>query len=326
MTDLKQSIFLRTKEDIESIEKELEKELDPYLDIVHDIAGHILFAGGKRIRPLLMVLCARLCGYNGTFAKTLSVIFEYLHTSTLLHDDLIDGAVLRRGKPAAHSLWDNSIVVLTGDFLFAKAGSIAAESGNIKIMKTLSDVYQKMAQGEIHQLLNKGSIDISEEEYFDVIRSKTGVLIEGACRVGALLANASEQEEKAVALYGSWFGLVFQMIDDMLDYTADTDSLGKNVGTDLREGKLTLPVIYALKKANKDDRSFMEEIISNKIFSLEQFEQFKQLLIKYKGLEYVEGLAKKYIAEAVSALSIFDDSKTKDTLLMITNYFLERKE
>ena len=273
-----------------------------------------------------MVLCSRLCGYSGNFDKTLSVVFEYLHTATLLHDDLIDDAELRRGKSVAHSLWGNAEVILTGDFLFAKACSIAVDSGNIKIVKLISDIILKMSQGEIHQLINKGSIDISEKEYFDVIRYKTGVLIEGACRAGALLANASEQEENAVSVYGNRLGIVFQLCDDMLDYTSDSGSLGKNVGADLREGKLTLPVIYALKNANKEDRLSMEKIICNKNFSVEQFEQFKKLLIKSKGLEYTEALAEKYIAEAVSALAVFDDSKTKNTLLMIADYFLGRKE
>jgi len=326
MSELKQDILLITKQDVHDIEKELVKQLDPYLDIVRDVAGHILFAGGKRLRPLLMILCSRLCGYNGDLDKTLSVVFEYLHTATLLHDDLVDDAKLRRGKPVAHSLWDNSIVVLTGDFLFAKSTSIVSEYGNNKIINILSGISQKMVQGEIHQLINKGSMSISEEEYFDIIRNKTGILIEGACRVGAILSDASEEEEKAVSIYGSRLGMVFQLTDDMLDYTADTDSLGKNVGADLREGKLTLPVIYALKKANKEDRLFMEGVICNKDFSVEEFELFKKILITYKGIEYTKTLAEKYITEAVSALSIFDDSKTKNTLLMLADYFLGRKE
>ena len=324
--NLKQSLLIMTKKDLKEIEKAIITNLDPYLDLVSKISCHLLFAGGKRLRPLLMVLCSRLCAYNGDFDKTLSVVFEYLHTATLLHDDLIDDANLRRGKPVAHSLWGKSEVILTGDFLFAKACSIAVDSGDIKIVKLISDIILKMSQGEIHQLLNKGSIDTSEEEYFEIIRYKTGALIEGACRSGALLAGASEQELKAISIYGNRLGIVFQLCDDMLDYTADANSIGKNIGADLKEGKLTLPVIYALKNANREDRSYMVEMIRNKEFSVEQFIKFKKLLTKYEGLEYSKALAEKYISEAVLALNIFDDSKTKKTLFMIADYFIGRKE
>ena len=324
--NIKQSLLVMTKKDLKEIEKTIISNLDPYLDIVSKISSHLLFAGGKRLRPLLMVLCSRLCAYNGDFDKKLSVVFEYIHTATLLHDDLIDDADLRRGKPVAHSLWGNSEVILTGDFLFAKASSIAVDSGNFKIVKLIADIIQKMSQGEIHQLLNKGSINTTEEEYFEIIGYKTAALIEGACRSGAFLAGASEQELKAISIYGNRLGIVFQLCDDMLDYTADANSIGKNIGADLKEGKLTLPVIYALENANAEDRSYMIEMIRDKEFSVEQFIKFKNLLIKYEGLEYTKALAEEYISEAVVALNVFDDSKTRKTLFMIADYFLERKE
>ena len=323
---LKQKLFSITSHDRDEIEKNLKIHLDPAVEIVAQIAGHLLFAGGKRIRPLLLVLCARICGYDGRFDKLLSVALEYLHTATLLHDDVVDCAKLRRGKPVANSVWNTSMVILTGDFLFAKAGSLTSELENIEIEKMFSILVQKMAQGEIYQLLNKGRMDIPEEEYFDIIHYKTGAMIETACRAGSLLADAPEEKAKALTVFGNKLGTIFQMVDDMLDYTAVTKGLGKNVGADLREGKQTLPVIYALTKANDEDRLFMKDVINNKDFTVDQFEQFRKLLIKYKGIEYTRTLAEQYALEAVSALSVFDDSETKRALLMVVDYFLGREE
>jgi octaprenyl-diphosphate synthase len=325
MSNLKRKIFGLIKKDFEGIEDALGQNLNPYLDLVSQTANHILFSGGKRLRPLLMVLSARICGYEWTGDKRFSIMVEYLHAATLLHDDLVDDAALRRGKPVAHSLSGNSTAVLVGDFLLARALSIAAQTEKIKIIKVIARITEEMSQGEIHQLIRKGHLDLSENEYLEVIRRKTAVLIEGACRVGALIADAAEKKESALADYGLNMGIAFQMADDLLDYTSDTKSLGKEVGADLKEGKLTLPVIYALQRADSKDKSLMERIIKNKDFSLRDFETFKELLKKYEGIAYTENMAAKYIAKATEGLSVFNDSKTKKILLMLAEYALARK-
>ena len=325
MTDLKQKILAAVENDLNAIEKALSDNLNPYLDLVSDVAGHILFSGGKRLRPLLMVLSARMCGYNGNYDKTFSTALEYLHTATLLHDDLVDDATLRRGKPVAHSEWGNAITVLVGDYLLARALSISAGTGRLRVIEVLTELTENMSQGEVHQLMRKGDINLSEDEYLEVIRRKTAVLFEAACQVSAIIADAPSEKEKALAEYGYNLGFAFQMADDMFDYTLQTSDLGKEVGADLREGKMTLPVIYALKHAQDEDRNRMINIIQNKDFSAEEFSVLVKLLNTCGGLAYTEKTAATYIDTAKNALSSFEPSPTKETMLDIADYALARR-
>ena len=330
MSDLKNRILASAKEDLEDIEIALKQNLTPYLDLVSQTASHILFAGGKRLRPLLMVLSARICGYKSNSDKTFSIMFEYLHAATLLHDDLVDEATLRRGKPVANSIWGNSITVLVGDFLLARALSIAADTGHLNVIKIISEITENMSQGEIHQLMRKGQPDLCEEEYMEIIQNKTAILFKGACQVSAIIADASEKEEKALSNYGFNLGIAFQMIDDLLDYTSNAGVLGKEAGADLKEGKLTLPLIYALKqadsKADSKDLAMTKRIIKNKDFSAEEFEILLELLNKYNGLKYTQELAAKHIARAKQALvGVFKPSGTRETLINIADYTLARK-
>ena len=325
MNDIKQKILNLVKDDLSEIEVALEQNLNPHLDLVSQIAGHILFSGGKRLRPLLMVLSARLCGYDGNYEKTFSTIFEYLHAATLLHDDLVDEATLRRGKPAAHSIWGDAIAVLVGDFLLARSLSIAAETNRPDVIKVVAEITENMSQGEIHQLMKKGCIDLTEKEYMEIIRRKTAVLFQGTCRVGALISGVSKEKEDALAGYGFNLGIAFQMVDDLLDYSQDTAAIGKKVGADLKEGKLTLPVIYSLKSADEKDRIQMEKIIKNKDFSAEDFETLIAIMKKYGGQTYTEKVAQKYVKNAKNALETFKNSTTKEILLTIADYTLVRK-
>ncbi len=324
MNDLKHRIFTAVKDDLVDIEKALADNLNPYLDLVSDVAGHILFSGGKRLRPLLMVLSARLCGYNGDYEKTFSTALEYLHAATLLHDDLVDEASLRRGKPVAHSKWGNSIAVLVGDYLLARALSISAGTGRLRIVQILAGLTENMSQGEVHQLMRKGDISLTEDEYKDIIRRKTAVLFEAACRVSAIIADATEEQERALAEYGYNLGIAFQMADDLFDYTLQTSEFGKEVGADLREGKLTLPVIYALQQAQSGDRELMIKIIQDQGFSEADFKTLTDLLEKYGGLTYTQNLAATYLDTAKKALTVFDSSPTKETMMDIAEYVLAR--
>jgi octaprenyl-diphosphate synthase len=324
MDDLKNRILATVKDDLEDIEKALSDNLNPYLDLVSEVAGHILFSGGKRLRPLLMILSARICGYNGDYEKTFSTALEYLHAATLLHDDVVDGATLRRGKPVAHSKWGSSITVLVGDYLLARALSISAGTGRLRIVQILAGLTENMSQGEVHQLMRKGDTSLTEDEYKEVIHRKTAMLFEAACRVSAIIADATEEQEKALAEYGHNLGIAFQMADDLFDYTLQTSDLGKEVGADLREGKLTLPVIYALQQAQSGDRDLMLKIIRDQDFSGADFRILTDLLDKYGGLAYTQNTAASYIDTAKKALAIFDPCPTKDTMLDIAEYALAR--
>ncbi|MBA3027675.1 MAG: polyprenyl synthetase family protein [Desulfobacteraceae bacterium] len=325
MTDLKTRLLEAVHEDLEQIEAALKTHLTPDLDLVSEVAGHILFSGGKRIRPLLIVLCARLCGYEGKYVHHFTTAFEYLHTATLLHDDLVDDAALRRGKPVANALWGNSVAVLVGDFLFARASGLAASTQIMEGIEIIARVTEKMTQGELFQLAKKGKLDLTEQEYMDVIQWKTGVLFQGSCEIGAGLAEAEESRKAALSDYGLNLGIAFQMADDLLDYTRNENkALGKNPGADLREGKLTLPVIHGLKNAEGKDRAFMEDMIRSKNFSLEAFHNLVDLLETNGGMAYTREKAKAYVEKAKACLDLFPDSKTREILKSFADYALFR--
>jgi octaprenyl-diphosphate synthase len=241
---IKQRLIEMVATDLEKIEIALEHHLNPNLELVRQIASHLLFSGGKRLRPLLMIHSAGLCGYHNEFQIEFSIIFEYLHAATLLHDDVVDEADIRRGKKAAHTKWSAAKVVLTGDFLLARALDIAAKTKEPDIISVIAKITRDMSQGEIDQLEKKGKPDLSEDEYLEIIKRKTAVLIQGACRSGAILAKAQKEKQEALNQYGFHLGMAFQMADDLLDYTASAKELGKNPGADMREGKLTLPLIH----------------------------------------------------------------------------------
>lgn len=325
MSDLKRKILAAVQVDLEAIETALEKNLNPHLDLVREVAGHILFSGGKRLRPLLMVLSARVCGYAGTYDKTFATALEYLHAATLLHDDLVDGAALRRGKPAAHLKWGNPIAVLVGDFLLARALTVSAATGSVRIVQILAELTEQMSQGEVHQLLRKGDIGLTEEEYLEVIRRKTAVLFEAACRVSAVLADAPREKEHALARFGFNLGMAFQVADDLFDYTLETPQLGKQVGADLREGKLTLPVIQALRQVRPAEREWMVSVIRNPDFSTEDFRRLVELLKSCGADRYAEQAAESFIAIAKRELAVFPPSATLETLMDIADYALHRR-
>lgn len=325
MIDLKRKILAAVQTDLEAIETALVHNLKPHLDLVREVAGHILFSGGKRLRPLLMVLSARVCGYTGGYDKTFSTALEYLHAATLLHDDLVDGAALRRGQTVAHLKWGNPIAVLVGDFLLARALSVSAATGSVRIVQVLAELTEQMSQGEVHQLMRKGDIGLAEDEYLEVIRRKTAVLFETACRVSAVLADAPPEKEAALAHYGLNLGMAFQIADDLFDYTMETPQLGKQVGADLREGKMTLPVIHALRQVEGAEREAMVGLIRNPHFSAEDFGWLVERLESCGAVRYAEQAAEKYIGLAKEELSVFPASEAIETLADIADYALLRR-
>ncbi len=328
--DLKNSLMRKIQNDLEKIEESLKINLNAHLELVREIAGHILFGKGKRLRPLLMINSAKMCGYQGKSEPgeliiDLAIVFEYLHAATLLHDDVIDEAQMRRGKKAAYKLWDTPKVILTGDFLLARSLSITAKTENPKIVSTIAHITEEMSQGEIDQLNQINKLDLSEEHYFRIIRRKTAVLIEGACRCGALLVNASKEKEDALFNYGHNLGMAFQMADDLLDYTSDAETLGKNPGADIREGKLTLPLIKTLESASKEDKVKIEKIIKTSEFNKIEFDELVDMIHEYKGIEYTENKALEYVKNAKTCLEIFESSEQKELLTELADYSIKRK-
>ncbi|UCD87570.1 MAG: polyprenyl synthetase family protein [Desulfobacterales bacterium] len=325
MKGLKEQILESVQQDLAEIEVALTENLEPYLSMVSHVAKYIMFSGGKRIRPLLMVLSARLCGYKGNYDKTLSVVFEYLHAATLLHDDVVDDAAVRRGNPVAHSIWGNPATVLVGDFLLARSIAIAAKTDSVPIIDILAHTTAQMSEGEIQQLLHRGDLAVDEADYTEVIRRKTACLIQAACQVGALLAGAPEKQVEALRDYGYQLGIAFQMADDILDYTADTRILGKPIGTDLREGKLTLPVIYALNQATGEDRRRLEIAIRDMDMMEADFETVLKLIKKYGGIVYTRKRAQEHIEQAKTCLDMFGPSQPRKLLEQLADYVLIRQ-
>jgi octaprenyl-diphosphate synthase len=325
LKDLKQRILAAVADDLEAVETALGANLNPHYDLVRRVAGHILFAGGKRLRPLLMMLTARLCGYQGDHMAKYAVIFEYLHAATLLHDDVVDGGELRRGTEAAHRQWDPPTAVLTGDFLLARALSLAAHTELPAVIDTIAAITEQMSQGEIEQLARKGDLTLTETQYLDVIRCKTAVLFQGACRVGGLISAADDRQVQTLGNFGHHLGLAFQMADDLLDYTLDSAALGKKVGADLREGKLTLPVIHTLQRTGESDRQWVTELIRAGDFTPDQFRRLIDLMQRHGGLDYTRRCAASQVEQAKAALAPFPTCAERGILENIADYALVRK-
>jgi octaprenyl-diphosphate synthase len=269
----------------------IRSHLHSNIPLIHEIGEHLINSGGKRLRPMLTLVSAKACGYKGSAHIDMAVVIEFIHTATLLHDDVVDASTLRRGKQTANCIWGNEAPVLVGDFLYSRAFQIMVELGNIDVMRCMANTTNIIAEGEVMQLLNKHNQQLSEAAYLEVLRYKTAKLFEAASEVGAILANASLQQRVALTQFGMHLGTAYQLIDDILDYTADATTLGKNPGDDLAEGKITLPIIYSLKHSEqhtKDD--ILRCLASNDLTSL----QFIKDLINNNGaLDYAYKFAER---------------------------------
>jgi octaprenyl-diphosphate synthase len=313
------------EDDLSRIEREIEKNLQSSVPLVAYVSRYIIRSGGKRLRPLLMVLAARLTGYEGCDHYALSIVFEYLHAATLLHDDVVDHAELRRGKPAANTIWGNAAVVLIGDFLLATSFSLTVSSGSLKILRVLSDTTTTMAEGEILQLINSDNLEVSEDDYLEVITRKTAILIAASCQIGAILANADPDQEEALRRFGLNLGIAFQLRDDVLDYAGSEDVVGKPVGQDLREGKITLPLIHTLSVCKPEDRQRLIDLIVADHADESRFAQTRALIHQYQGIDYTSRLAFKHVSMAKEALAPFTPSPTREKLNEIADYVVTRR-
>jgi len=324
MMDL-DAIFRSYETELQVIEQRIRDLFNSPVFTIPLIGKYILEGGGKRLRPLILILSSELADYRGDARLTLAGIIESIHTASLLHDDVVDGAEIRRGKVPAHSVWGNQVVILVGDFLYANALRLAVLQKIQKVMETLSDATTRMTEGEILQLAKTGDPDITEEDYISIISAKTGALISAACRIGAILGSLPEEKETALSRFGMKTGIAFQMADDILDYMADEGELGKRLGKDLKEGKITLPLIYLLRTAPDKEREDVKDIIKDG-FKKSGMKKILRLFNKYNTIEASLKKAHDLIADAKGELAGFPDVPAKEALISIADYTLLRRK
>jgi len=320
-----QDVFRLFGEDLKQVEVHMESYLRSEVRLIPEIIRHIIDSGGKRFRPLLLLASAALCGYQGNRRYPLAAVIEFIHTATLLHDDVIDEADTRRGKSSANRLWGNAASVLVGDFLYSKSFRLLTEYGNLDIIKLLSATTNTMSEGEVLQLVKRGDVGITEADYLSIIDKKTAVLISAACALGGHLGEAMESRIEALAQFGLRVGAAFQMTDDTLDYVAREDEFGKAIGKDLEEGKLTLPLIRTLAQCSEEEKSRLQELLSRKERDRDAIGTIMALMHRYDGIPYTLNKAVGLITEAKNILSSFPDSTPRATLLAVADYVVERK-
>jgi len=310
-------------DDLEKVDQEFRKNLSSSVPIISAIGEHLLRSGGKRFRAQLLLLSAKLCGYSGEDHISMASLVEFIHTATLLHDDVVDNAKLRRGIKSANYKWGNEVCVLVGDFLFTKCFTRMVESGNWKIIHTISRATTIMAEGEVEEWARTKDISLTEEGYLSIITGKTAYLISAATQIGAILGQVSEEQEGALARFGMDVGIAFQLIDDNLDYTSIES--GKETGMDLQEGKITLPLIFALNQCTADENGFIQKTVHSDSITKEAFCRVAEIIERYHGIQYTREKAEGYVKRAKSYLHLFPDSKEKEALHALAGYVLERR-
>jgi octaprenyl-diphosphate synthase len=323
--NLKERIYTRIRPDLDRIEEEIDRNLASSVPFISTVGRHIMGSGGKRLRPLLMILSARLCGYQGNHDASLAIVFEFLHASSLLHDDVVDMAEFRRSQPAANILWGNPAVVLVGDYFYSKSILMTVGYNNIRILQGLSEATTKMAEGEVLQLIHADNLEIDEQEYLEVITRKTAVLISAACQIGAIFGGGGAEQETALGAYGYNLGIAFQLIDDTLDYTGDVQELGKPVGNDIQQGKATLPLIFSLRNSDAAEKKRLRALFSAEHIPAEHFYEIRELVTRSGGIAYTRGLASDYVEKAKEAIRMFPFHPTKEVLLDIADYVVCRR-
>lgn len=317
-------VFKLLEGDLHKVERALEKSAHSALPLVNDINQYLHNSGGKRFRPTLLLLCSKMCGFEGEAARRLGVVVELIHVATLVHDDIIDNAATRRGRPSVNAKWGNQVTVLAGDWLYMTSFSLALQLREFRILDLLIDITRKMVEGELIQLERSGHIDISAEEQLDICKRKTADLFSCCGRLGAILGKAGPVGEQKLGTYGHNVGMAFQLIDDLLDYTASEDKVGKPVLKDLEEGKITLPIITLLERATAQEQEFVRKVVREQQFTPGNKSRIIELVCAYATLEDAKKLAVRYATEAREALMHFPDSIYREALLRFTDFVVER--
>ncbi len=311
--------------DLARLEAVLDEQCASDVPLLQEMAGYVKDAGGKRLRPALLFLAAGLCGHDGDGVLEFGAVVELLHTATLLHDDIIDEAALRRGRRTANSRWGNSRTVLLGDFLYARSMAVSLRSENLPILRLLSEVTRRMIEGEMQEIELSGDPTVTEAQHLELIRRKTADLFSACARIGAMLARARPAEELALASYGLNLGICFQMVDDLLDFTGSEAILGKPVANDLREGKVTLPAIFLLQEANPSVAERVKAVLADRDFRRVTREEIVRLAAEAGALAQARRLAERYAEAARADLEVFEPSPQKDALAFIPEFILERQ-
>jgi octaprenyl-diphosphate synthase len=294
------------------------------IPLIPELAGHLIAGGGKRMRPMLTLASARLLDYSGARHHRLAAAVEFIHTATLLHDDVVDGSDLRRGKRTANNIWGNPASVLVGDFLFSRSFELMVEDGSLKVLKILSNASAVIAEGEVNQLTATRRVDLSEERYLAIIGAKTAALFAAACRIAAVVAERPESEEAALDSYGRNLGIAFQLVDDAIDYVSDADTMGKDAGDDFREGKMTLPVILAYARGSAEQRKFWQDAISGKRASGEDLAEAVSYIRSTNAVDDTLARARHYGQRAIDALGGFGASAAKTAMIEAVEFAVAR--
>jgi octaprenyl-diphosphate synthase len=312
------------RSELDGVEDRIHQNLTSSVTLVNTVAAHILNSGGKRIRPLLLLLCARLCGYAGREHHQLGSLVEFIHTATLLHDDVVDDADIRRGRQTARKIWGNQVSILVGDYLYSKAMCQVVEFRSQKINEVLAEACKKMAEGEVLQLYYNGNPAMPEGDYIKIVEHKTAGLIAASCRMGAILAEASEEQQDCVFRFGQYLGIAFQVVDDTLDYTANGASLGKTLGQDLRQGKATLPLLHLLNHCSDRDRQMIKDRMETRTLTEGDLQRLIDLMDESGSIVYALNHAQAYIAAAKRELRQFEDGTAKRALSVAADYMVTR--
>src|SRR5687768_6203369 len=279
-------LFEPVRDDLEAVEREFARQVQSQIHVIPEIGNYLLKSGGKRVRPAVLLMSARLSGYTGPRAVLNAAVVEFIHTATLVHDDIIDDADVRRGRKAVHSRWGNDVTVLAGDFLYIKSMAMALTQDSLDVVRLLCDVTLRMIEGELFQLTKNGVVDLSKDEHFDIIRRKTAYLFAGCAQIGAMLGEAGEEKELALREYGFNLGVMFQLVDDLLDFTGEVDAIGKPVGGDLREGKITLPIVHLLEHGGEEANTLIRRVVRERDVTIEEWARIRALLGQHGSIEY----------------------------------------
>jgi len=320
-----QKILRFAEEDLARVEAEIRQELHSEVDQIGEIGRYLLLSGGKRIRPILILLTAKLAGYAGDRIYPLSAMVEFMHTATLLHDDVIDHSHLRRGYPSVNSRWGSALSILVGDFLYAKAMALVVDDGDPQILKEITRVTMTMTEGQVMETLKVGDIALSEPAYRRIIQQKTAALFGACCFIGGVLGGLSATKSEGLRRFGLTFGSAFQLVDDALDFIGKEERLGKPVGSDLREGKVTLPVIVTLQHALPEESAMVLDFVRGEDQSTAAFQRLLALMQKYNGIEYTLKEAGRYVEQAKLELQAFADAPAYDLLLELTDFIVKRE-
>ena len=310
------------KSELDLMNKILVDRLDSNVDLISQMSQYIINSGGKRIRPLLLLICAKATEYDGDYHYSMAVVIELIHTATLLHDDVVDQSATRRGQETANELWGNAPSVLVGDFLYSRAFEIMVEPNSMEIMRILSKATNQISEGEVLQLLNIKNANVTQAEYFKVIERKTACLFKAACQIAGILSSADQKVINAMGSFGMHLGNAFQIIDDTLDYESDSNIIGKEIGDDLSEGKVTLPMIYALEKTKKAENKILKDAIKNADAS--HIDQIVEILLNVDAFQYSRDIAKIESNRALKFIDYLPDSKYKTALKLLCELSLER--